>query len=75
MLKHYACEYMHNHVFSFFLPAVTIGFAQKVFNGTEGSNDPFEICALLMIGSLERFVSIFITTLDTGATATGTTYA
>ncbi|KAL5516904.1 hypothetical protein EMCRGX_G002348 [Ephydatia muelleri] len=54
---------------------VTIGFAQKVFNGTEGSNDPFEICALLMIGSLERFVSIFITTLDTGATATaGTDY-
>ncbi|KAL5516874.1 hypothetical protein EMCRGX_G002306 [Ephydatia muelleri] len=49
---------------------VTIGFDVESFNGTEGSSDPLKICAVMMEGSLERLIPVYVTTHAPGATAT-----
>ena len=53
------------------ITAVTIGFDVESFNGTEGSWDPLKICAVMMEGSLERLIPVYVTTHAPGATATG----
>eukprot|EP00731_Ephydatia_muelleri_P002099 Em0001g2099a len=55
------------------LHAVTIGFDVESFNGTEGSSDPLKICAVMMEGSLERLIPVYVTTHAPGATATDIT--
>eukprot|EP00731_Ephydatia_muelleri_P037226 Em0422g2a len=52
---------------------VTIGFDVESFNGTEGSSDPLKICAVMMEGSLERLIPVYVTTHAPGATATDIT--
>ena len=53
------------------ISAVTIGFERTSFDGTEGDSIPFQICALMVEGSLERLVPIYVTTQRAAATASG----
>ena len=57
-----------NHLF---FSAVTIGFAYKSFNGTEGDTNNLQICAVMVTGALERSIPVYVTTQTPGSTATG----
>lgn len=60
------------HLIFPFTPGITVGFDVESFNGTEGNNsDPVEICAVMLQGSLERLIPVYVTTHVPGATATG----
>ena len=71
-------RYMSNCVFYkymiFGFSAVTLGFAYKSFNGTEGDTNPLQICAVMVTGELERSIPIYVTTQAPGSTATGKYY-
>ena len=41
------------------------------FNGTDGGSNPFQICAMIVEGSLERLIPVYVTTQSNGATAIG----
>ena len=58
-------------IINYYFAEVTIGFERTVYIVTEGVDANVELCAVLIVGELERQAVVTFSTSDGTATATG----